>query len=243
MPLATPPSTVGLLLSGGLDSGILLGYLLRRGYRVQPFYVQAGLHWERDELRALDSFLPAMQSERLEPLVILEMPLADVYGEHWSITGQSVPDADSTDEAVYLPGRNAILIVKAAVWCRLHEIEQLALAVLGTSPFGDASREFFNQFAKALDFALGSRIEILSPFGEMTKRDVMEIGRDLPLELTFSCIDPHDGLHCGRCNKCEERREAFESIRLPDPTKYYHATKRKESKLQPSPLHSPSGHG
>ena len=39
----------------------------------------------------------------------------------------------------------------------------------------------------------------------------MELGRDMPLELTFSCIDPRDGLHCGRCNKCAERQEAFRS--------------------------------
>jgi 7-cyano-7-deazaguanine synthase len=222
------PSTVGLLLSGGLDSGILLGHLLRRGHRVQPFYVRAGLHWERDELGALKAFLAAMKSDRLAPLVTFEMPLADVYGEHWSITGRGVPDAETADEAVYLPGRNAVLIVKAAVWCRLHGIGQLALAVLGTNPFGDASREFFQHFESALNRAVGGRVEILRPFGEMTKREVMELGRGLPLELTFSCIDPQridsrQGLHCGRCNKCAERREAFESIQMHDPTKYVHS--------------------
>ena len=99
-----------------------------------------------------------MECDRLEPLVTLEMPLADVYGEHWSITGRDVPDAETADDAVYLPGRNAILIVKAAVWCRLHGIGQLALAVLGTNPFGDASGEFFDHFETALDRALGGRV-------------------------------------------------------------------------------------
>ena len=35
---ATPP--IGLLLSGGLDSSILLGHLLAHGRRVQPFYIR-----------------------------------------------------------------------------------------------------------------------------------------------------------------------------------------------------------
>jgi 7-cyano-7-deazaguanine synthase len=48
----------------------------------------------------------------------------------------------------------------------------------------------------------------------------MQLGRDMPLELTFSCIDPVDGLHCGRCNKCAERQKAFRSIDLEDPTRY-----------------------
>jgi 7-cyano-7-deazaguanine synthase len=213
-------SAVGLLLSGGLDSGILLGHLLRQGRRVQPFYVRAGLHWERDELRSLNAFLSAMACDRLAPLVVLEMPLADVYGEHWSLCGRSVPDAETPDDAVYLPGRNAILIVKAAVWCRLHGIGQLALAVLGTNPFGDGTQAFFEHFEVAMTNALAGRVQLLRPFGEMTKREVMELGRDLPLELTFSCIDPRGGLHCGRCNKCAERQQAFRSIGKTDPTKY-----------------------
>jgi 7-cyano-7-deazaguanine synthase len=220
MLLPDTSSTVGLLLSGGLDSGILLGNLLRRGYCVQPFYIRAGLHWECNELASLKTFLTAMECKRLKPLVTLEMPLADVYGKHWSITGQNIPEAETADDAVYLPGRNVILIVKAAVWCRLNGIGQLALAVLGTNSFGDASREFFGDFENALDRALGGRLRIVRPFGEMTKREVMELGRDMPLKLTFSCIDPTGGQHCGRCNKCAERQEAFENINLHDPTIY-----------------------
>jgi 7-cyano-7-deazaguanine synthase len=148
------------------------------------------------------------------------MPLADVYGGHWSITGREVPNAETADDAVYLPGRNAILLMKPAVWCRMHGIEQLALAVLATNPFGDASGEFFEYFETALTRALGGRVEIIRPFSHLIKSDVMGLGRDMPLEQTFSCIDPRDGLHCGCCNKCAERREAFESIRMSDPTKY-----------------------
>jgi 7-cyano-7-deazaguanine synthase len=226
MPATDSSSTVGLLLSGGLDSGILLGHLLGRGCRVQPLYVRAGLHWEGAEFRALEAFLTAMQSERLNPPVTLAMPLADVYGAHWSITGRNAPDADTADDAVYLPGRNAVLLVKAAVWCKLHDIEELALAVLGSNPFGDASGEFFRHIECAMDHALGGRVRIVRPFGELTKREVMQLGRDLPLELTFSCIDPREGLHCGRCNKCAERQEAFRSIDMKDPTRYYSNCKR-----------------
>jgi 7-cyano-7-deazaguanine synthase len=120
-----------------------------------------------------------------------------------------------------LPGRNAILLVKAVVWCRLRGIGQLALAVLGSNPFGDATPDFFADIENALDRALGGRVRIVRPFDAMTKREVMELGREFPLELTFSCIDPRDGLHCGRCNKCAERQEAFQSISQKDPTKYF----------------------
>ena len=53
---------------------------------------------------------------------------------------------DTPDDAVYLPGRNPLLLVKAVVWCHLHGIDQLALAPLGSNPFADATDEFFAEF-------------------------------------------------------------------------------------------------
>jgi 7-cyano-7-deazaguanine synthase len=48
----------------------------------------------------------------------------------------------------------------------------------------------------------------------------MRLGRGLPLEQTFSCIRPERDLHCGRCNKCAERRHAFAEADMADPTRY-----------------------
>ena len=143
-------ATIGLLLSGGLDSCILLGHLLEQGHRVQPLYVRSQLAWQCEELRAAQRFLAAVASPRLASLVLLDLPLADLYADHWSVTGAGVPDAASADDAVYLPGRNALLLLKPALWCRLHQIEQLALAVLASNPFSDATAEFFDEFESAL---------------------------------------------------------------------------------------------
>ena len=223
---ATPPSdaTVGLLVSGGLDSCVLLAQLLESGRHVQPFYVQSGLHWQRDELWTLRAFLITIDSGLLDPLVVLDMPLADLYGYHWSVTGKGVPDANSPDEAVYLPGRNALLAIKPALWCALHGIEELALAVLASNPFSDATEEFFRDFERVIERATGRRVRLARPFAHLHKKQVMELGRGLPLELTFSCIAPVGGLHCGRCNKCAERQAAFRCLDADDPTKYANGT-------------------
>jgi 7-cyano-7-deazaguanine synthase len=213
-------TTIGVLASGGLDSSILIGHLIRSGRSVQPFYIRTGLYWQRRELAALAQFLEAIAAPELRPLVVLDLPLADLYGEHWSVTGQNSPNATTPDEAVFLPGRNALLLVKAAVWCQLHGIAELALAPLGTSPFDDAGANFLADFQAALNRGGASHVELLRPFGKMTKRQVMELGRGLPLALTFSCIAPADGLHCGRCNKCAERKAAFREAEIPDGTRY-----------------------
>ena len=219
-------SPIGLLLSGGLDSGILLGHLLAAGRTVQPFYVRGGLRWEADELAAVRRLLAALAGPRLSELVVLEMPVTDLYRDHWSVTGLGVPDANTPDEAVFLPGRNALVILKPALWCQMHGIEELALAPLVTNPFPDASDEFFMLIEQTLEQAVERPLRIMRPFGHLRKREVMLLGRELPLELTFSCIDPvrnapdSPGLHCGRCNKCAERKAAFRDAGIEDRTKY-----------------------
>ncbi len=211
---------VGALVSGGLDSLILLGYLLQRGYRVQPLYVRCGLVWESAELAALRRIEAALQGQPVANLVVLEFPVRDLYEAHWSITGQAVPGEDSPPEAVFLPARNACLILKAGVWCLLHDISLLALGVLRTNPFADAQPDFFGYLEALLQRSLGKPFRVLTPFASLTKKEVMRLGRDLPLELSFSCIAPRNGLHCGRCNKCAERKEAFALTAIPDPTRY-----------------------
>ena len=211
---------VGLLLSGGLDSGILLGHLLQQGRRVRPFYVRFGLVWEHAEIQAVQRLIQASACESLDELVLLELPLGDLYTGHWSITGRGTPEAESSDSAVYLPGRNALLVIKVALWCRLHGIEQLALAVLESNPFADATDEFFAGFEAVLNRAVDGRLRIVRPFARLDKRKVMQLGATAPLELTFSCISPVGRTHCGRCNKCAERQAAFDLAGLEDPTQY-----------------------
>jgi 7-cyano-7-deazaguanine synthase len=213
-------TTIGVLLSGGLDSAILVGHLLGQGRQVQPFYVRSHLVWEPCELTATRRFLAALAAPRLAALAVFDMPMGDVYGDHWSLTGRGVPDAASLDTAVYLPGRNALLLLKPALWCRLHGIEHLALAVLGSNPFGDATPQFFTAMESVLAQATGGNVRLLRPFAEFEKQQVLALGRTLPLALTFSCIAPAGGLHCGRCNKCAERIAAFHAAGIPDPTVY-----------------------
>ena len=213
-------NSIGVLASGGLDSSILIGHLLRQEKRIQPFYIRTGLHWQRGELSALTRFLTAVATDRLERLVVLDLPLADLYDGHWSLTGREIPAADSPDKAVFLPGRNALLIVKTAVWCQLHGVGELAMAPLGTSPFDDASEVFFRDFEAAINHGSQDRVRLTRPFGNMDKRQVMALGRGLPLELTFSCLSPVGEFHCGKCNKCAERQAAFRNANLEDRTPY-----------------------
>jgi 7-cyano-7-deazaguanine synthase len=212
--------TVAVLFSGGLDSSILLAHLLNQQQRVQPLYVDSQLHWQAEERRQAERFLRAIDIPQLERLVVLSLPLADLYQGHWSVTGRGVPGANEPDEEVYLPGRNPLLMVKTHVWCRLHGISQLALGSLKSNPFADATDVFFNAFEAAMDRAVSGHVELVRPLAEFDKPQVMRLGVHLPLELTFSCLNPSDERHCGACNKCAERRKAFLQAGIADPTSY-----------------------
>jgi 7-cyano-7-deazaguanine synthase len=215
-----PDTTVGVLLSGGVDSAILVDQLLRSNRPVVPFYVRTGCVWEHSELEAVRRFLDAVKAPNLANLVLLEMPVADLYDGHWSLSGHAVPDQSTPDEAVYLPGRNPLLLIKPALWCRMNGVPELAIATLSNNPFDDARPEFFDSFETMLCEATGGAVAICRPFERLNKQSVVELGRDLPLVLTFSCLAPVEGLHCGRCNKCAERRAALSQLAAGDPTCY-----------------------
>jgi 7-cyano-7-deazaguanine synthase len=197
--------SVCVLVSGGLDSFVLVAEMVKTYRRVYPVYIRQGLAWERDELR------------HLRGVTVLDFPVRDLYRNHWSVTGRRVPGAKTHDEAVYLPGRNLMLLSKAAVFCALHKIPVIAVGTLGHNPFSDATPKFFRDFARA------SGVKVIAPFRRLTKTQVIRRGRHLLLHQSFSCIAPKRGQHCGRCNKCAERQRAFREAGIEDRTGYARA--------------------
>ena len=216
----TAGDAIAVLASGGADSAVLVADLLRRGRAVHPIHVRFGLAWEDAEEAHLRRFLGTLTDPAPQPLVVVDVPIAPVYGSHWSVSGHDVPDDDTPDDAVYLPGRNLLLLALPSVWCQLNGVHQIALGTLKGNPFPDATDAFFTGFSRLVERGMDHVLEVLTPFSELAKADVLELGRGLALEHTFSCIDPHDGRHCGRCNKCAERRHAFASCSIDDRTDY-----------------------
>ena len=136
-----------MLSSGGLDSAVLIAELLRRGASVHPVHVRFGLAWEPAEEAHLRRFLATLTNPAPHPLVVLEAPISAVYGTHWSVSGEGVPDERTADDAVYLPGRNVLLLAQPSVWCALHDVHRIALGTLKGNPFPDSTPEFFADFS------------------------------------------------------------------------------------------------
>jgi 7-cyano-7-deazaguanine synthase len=135
-----------------------------------------------------------------------------------------VPGYDAPDSAVYLPGRNVLLIGATAVWCALNDTRAIAIGSLDDNPFPDATPAFFEDFGRVLSGALDHTIEVLAPYRQRHKSQIIAVFPNLPLELTLTCMQPAEDeagfVHCGDCNKCRERREAFRDAGVPDRTRY-----------------------
>jgi len=136
---------------------------------------------------------------------------------------------------VYLPGRNVVLLGKAAVYCAAAHISRLVIGTLAHNPFPDATPAFRAAMARALSLGLAHDLEIAAPYAESSKADVVRRGAALgvPFELTQSCMNPPpsashptanshqaSAIHCGMCSKCRERHDAFVDAGLTDPTEY-----------------------
>jgi 7-cyano-7-deazaguanine synthase len=219
--------STAVLLSGGLDSAVLLAEEAAAG-EVQPIYISVGLAWEAAERDALDHFLSSgVGGLRIPPLVTLSLDMNDVYpAAHWARRG-TPPGYHTPDEDVYLPGRNIVLLGKAGVFCATAGLRRIVIGTLDHNPFADATPQFRDAMAKALTLGLAAPLDIVAPYAHVEKAEVIRRGAraGVRLELTLSCMNPlRNGdrfpRHCGVCSKCRERHDAFVRAGVSDLTDY-----------------------
>jgi 7-cyano-7-deazaguanine synthase len=187
---------------------------------VTPVYVRTGLVWEAAELHWLRRFVEEASLLRAARLRAFDLPVGDLYGEHWSLTAEGTPGFDSALDSNYLPGRNLLLLAKIAVFAAIEGIDTVALALLVDNPFPDGTPEFFQDFAAAASRGLAKPFRVELPFRGLAKAEVVRRSRGLPVHLTFSCIRPVGLAHCGACTKCAERQHGFAAAGVRDPTSY-----------------------
>lgn len=216
-----PPLKVCLLVSGGLESALLLHIALQQGREVYPLYVACGFFWEKHEMESLKNFLGNFANPALKKLTIQEKPLREIYPDLWAYHPEKFPDQNSPLGSVYLPGRNLTLLMEGSLFAQRHGLQEIWIGVLGKNPYPDATRKFFDEFENLQAQAFKTPIKIQAPFQSLRKSELIAKYPDFPYRFNVTCLRPQGFRHCGTCYKCSERRRAFREAELADPTDYF----------------------
>ncbi len=211
-----------LTLSGGLDSTVLLWYLLKQGYHVRCLSVDYGQR-HRKELEAAATLARLAGCEH----EIADLTLPKLFaGSSQTSGGVEVPDghyAEESMKATVVPNRNMVLLALATSWAVATKSDVVAYAAHAGDHtiYPDCRAEFAEALGKAIELCDWHPVKLLRPFVKMSKAQIAEVGRDLcvPMSLTWSCYKGGEK-HCGTCGTCVERREAFQLAGIKDPTDY-----------------------
>lgn len=210
-----------VLLSGGVDSAVALGWAKAQGWSVSAlsfdYHNRPAKERQAVELLAIRAGIPPVQYVDLPFLTEID-DLRDVPLANAAL--RASPEG-------YIPARNLIFYGLAAYYAELDAVRYVVGGHNGTDPdsFPDAGRPFFELLNHVYRLSLWSYdttpLEVVMPLAGMSKEEVVRMGAALhvPFEATWSCYWDRD-VHCGTCASCRERRDAFAAAGIEDPLPY-----------------------
>ena len=116
------------------------------------------------------------------------------------------------DRSAYIPYRNLLFAARAAQY--LPNGGTVMMAGLKDDLVSDKNPDAFDSMRMCLNLLDSRYIEVVSPFWEMTKAQVIGqyIKEGFPehdLLATFSCYDPQNGIECHACPACFRKWNAL----------------------------------
>lgn len=203
-----------ILYSGGMDSTVLL-YEKREEIALAVSFNYGSKHNDRE------LYFASLNTKKLD-IEHVKLDLSDIIGKHFSSnllkTGGEIPDGHYQEpimKQTVVPFRNGIMLSIAVGLAESRGLKKIYLA----NHFGDhaiypdCTSAFIEPFKEAAKAGTYEKIEIVSPYVSITKRDIALIGKDInvPFKYTWSCYKGKEH-HCGTCGTCVERKEALEGF-------------------------------
>lgn len=215
-----------VLLSGGMDSAVVLAMARDEGYVCHALSVLYGQRHVA-ELAAARRVAAMLGVEEHK---VLTLDLRAIGGS--ALTDDiAVPEAPSDGIPVtYVPARNTVLLALALGYAEVAGAADLFLGVnaVDYSGYPDCRPAFVDAFEHLANVATrsgveGTRLRIHAPLMHMSKADIVRAGMSLGVDFvqTVSCYqaDP-EGLACGRCDACRLRAQGFAEAGVADLTRY-----------------------
>lgn len=220
-----------VLVSGGMDSAVVLALAREQGFAVHALSVRYGQR-HTSELNAADHVARALGAVAHKTV---NVDLRSIGGS--ALTDDiDVPvrsDEERGGEGIpvtYVPARNTIMLSVALGWAEVLGAADIFCGVnaVDYSGYPDCRPQFIEAFEQLANLATkagveGAGIRVHAPLLRMSKADIVREGLRLGVDFaqTVSCYRADaQGRACGRCDACRLRAQGFAAAGVADPTRY-----------------------
>ncbi|MFH1821518.1 MAG: 7-cyano-7-deazaguanine synthase QueC [Methanobacteriota archaeon] len=209
------------LVSGGVDSATSAAIAKSEGYELYCLSFNYGQLAQR-ELESAKKIAKALGAK--EHHIVGITFLRDLYGKGvTSLMDKKIPMPGKFEPSVIVPFRNGIMLAIAAGYADSVKADAIFYGPQGDDApfFPDCRKEFVSAMSKAIAIGTDSKLSVKNPLAKKSKADVIKLAVKLgvPVEQTWSCY-LNGKVQCGRCESCNNRKNAFKAAGIKDSTKY-----------------------
>ncbi len=209
-----------VLLSGGLDSAVMLYLAIKNGFRCSCLVFDYGQRHRREIENARRL---AKKTGSALRVIKFALPWG---GSSLLSKKKSLPPAGRRGiPSTYVPARNIIFLSFALSFAETIGAERIFIGahIHDYSGYPDCRSQFLRSFQSAARYgtrtgSVSKGIKISAPLVSKSKVQIIRLGESLgvPFNLTWSCYKGGSS-PCGRCQSCFYRLRGFQEAGLKDP--------------------------
>ena len=221
-----------VLVSGGMDSAVVLAMAREQGFDVHALSVAYGQR-HTSELAAAARVATLLGAVEHKTVVV---DLRSIGGSALTDAAIDVPLDDDGHvigadiPVTYVPARNTIMLSVALGWAEVLGAADIFCGVnaVDYSGYPDCRPEFVDAFERLANLATragveGAGLRVHAPLQHLGKDAIVREGLRLGVDFgaTVSCYNADAaGRACRHCDACRLRADGFDAAGVPDPTRY-----------------------